>query len=220
MHPENGPKHYNGCNQKELDEAIENASKFHHNQGLLNDAIYESDDTIPKTQMGTILLFPEITEEDKERMEGFITKVFGEMEARLAKEYDEPSDPTMFWEYGCDGMHFDGKTVNPNTREHFGRNSPSIYVAGCKDSTSDYLIESAIDRMFDESAILDRKIKKESEKINFKRFRSFLVYNIGSKRFYQLGMHGHHVYRKPPKEASDFDAKVYDLFLPSQRNAF
>lgn len=232
MHPEIGPKQCGEYTDEELEKAKANTEKFHYNQGLFSDAVYESDDTIPKKQIGTIVVFPEISEESKDAVEEFISKVFGDTEAMLGKEYDEPSDPTMFWEYGCDGMHFSGTAVNPITGDKFGPNSPTIYIAGCKDGTADYLIETAIDNMYRLDSPYQKKrkhkngenndsvVEKPKSKVGFKRFKSFLIYNVGSGRFYQFGTHENHLYHRAEKSKSKFDAKVYEMFLPSQRNAF
>ena len=170
-------------------------SKFRINEELFETALYESDGALKKEQKGTIIVFPEIPQSDIYLMEEFIKEVFGKVEAQLGREYNEAGDPTIFWETGVNGRHFCGNALNHLTKETFGPNSPTIYIAGCSDTTADYLVEVAIDAMYNASSKHDRKVdKKGGEKIYFNRYKTFLVYHVGSSRFYQFGSHENQLY--------------------------
>lgn len=212
VHPEHSPCGISDYSKKDLKIAEENTEKFHINEELLDTAIYESDDTIDPRQKGTILLFPEIPPSDMYIMDEFIKKVFSKAEAELGETYNEPSDPTIFWETGMEGRHFSGMTINKKTRETFGRYSPSIYIAGCTDNTAQYLIETAVDMMYNESRKHDRKVSKRGEgvAVAFERFKSFLVYHVGSHRFYQLSSHDSNVWYRPDRSVGKRDFIIYD----------
>lgn len=196
---------------KQLEEAEENTAKFHINPELLDTAIYESDDRIPRTQVGTILLFPEIDVSDIALMESFIKDCFSKAESELSKTYDEPTDPTMFWESGSNGKHFTGRGLNHSTFETFGINSPSIYIAGCKDMTAEYLIENAIDLMYVESRKHDKKASSEEERIGFDRYKSFLIHHVGSRKFYEFATHDGDVYHKNINNIGKIEPTVYEV---------
>ena len=202
IHPENAPRMVGEFTKEDLEIAEKNTELMKYNKDLFDTAVYESDNTIDDRQIGTIILFPEISPNEILIMEEFIKKVFSEVESELGKEYNEASDPTIFWETGMNGKHFCGKTLNYKTKETFGVNSPSIYIAGCKDSTADYLIENAIDKMYLESSKHDRKVGVDGIKIGFDRYKTFLVYSIGSKRFYEFGSHENQLYHKAQRVKS------------------
>ena len=198
-HPENSPRTVGEFTKKDLEIAEKNTELIKYNKELFETAVYESDNTIEEAQIGTIILFPEIPSNELLVMEDFIKNVFADVESELGEEYNEASDPTIFWETGINGKHFGGKTLNYKTKETFGINSPSIYIAGCKDSTADYLIEVAVDKMYLESAKHDRKAKGTDIRIGFDRYKTFLVYSVGSKRFYEFGTHENQLYHKPQR---------------------
>lgn len=218
-HPVNMPRPVGDFTEEDLKVAIENTDRFKYNKELFETAVYESDDRIPESQIGTIILFPEIEPHDMMVMNDFIKKVFSKVEAELGEEYDDETDPTMFWEMGCNGQHFSGTTRNYKTKETFGINSPSIYIAGCKDSTADYLIEIAIDKMYLESSKHDKKSKNANCKIGFDRFKTFLVFSVGSKRFYEFGTHENQLYHRQRKSVATCGNQgipVYELpVIPS-----
>ena len=217
VHPENRPRGVSEFTSKDLEEAKKNTDKFHINRELFETALYESDGAMNEKQLGTIILFPEVPKSDICLMEAFIKDVFAKAESELGDEYNEADDPTIFWETGSGGKHFDGKAVNYKTKETFGINSPSIYIAGCKDTTADYLIETSIDMMYNESKKYDRKsIKNGGDTIRFGRFRTFLVYNVGSRRFYEFGSHENDLYQKINRTVNKPDCIVYEAFIPTK----
>ena len=213
IHPEISPRAVGEFAKDELEAAEKNTELIKYNKELFETAVYESDGAIDKTQIGTIILFPEIPSDELMVMEDFIKNVFSDVEAELGKEYNEASDPTIFWETGINGKHFGGKTSNHVTGETFGVNSPSIYIAGCKDSTADYLVEESIDKMYLESAKHDRKVKGDGVKIGFDRYKTFLIYSVGSKRFYEFGTREEQLYHKNRKVSYGIRSAptVYDL---------
>lgn len=213
VHPTNMPRPVGEFTENDLKTAIENTKHFKYNKELFDTAVYESDDRIPESQIGTIILFPEISEIEVPIMEDFIKNVFSKAESELGEEYNDETDPTIFWESGSNGKHFDGKTLNYKTKETFGKNSPSIYIAGCKDTTADYLIENAIDKMYLESSKHDKKPKNADCKIRFGRYKTILVYHVGSMRFYEFGTHENLLYHKfrQPRYGNARDAIVYEL---------
>lgn len=217
MHPENSPRGVSEFKKDDLKIAQENTNKFHINKELFDAALYESDGTMDKTQYGTIILFPEVPQSDIYLMEAFIKDVFSKVEAELGNEYNEPDDPTIFWETGVDGKHFSGKTLNYKTKETFGKNSPTIYIAGCKDTTADYLVETSIDAMYNESKKYDRRSAKNGgEVVNFDRYKTFLVYHVGSKRFYEFGSHENNLYHRKNRTVNKPDYKIHEAFISNK----
>lgn len=217
VHPENSPRGVSEFTKEDLKIAQENTKKFHINKELFETALYESDGTMDKNQYGTIILFPEVPPSDTYLMEAFIKDIFSKVEAELGNGYNEANDPTIFWETGIDGKHFSGKALNYRTKETFGVNSPSIYIAGCKDTTADYLVETAIDTMYNEAKKYDRRSAKNGgETINFERYKTFLVYHVGSKRFYEFGSHENNLYHKPDRTVNKPDCTVYEAFIPNK----
>ena len=217
LHPTNIPRGVSEFTKEDLELAKKNTEKFHINEELFETAVYESDGKIKRDQLGTIILFPEVPDSDICLMEEFIKETFAKAESELGEEYNESDDPTIFWESGSNGKHFSGNGINYKTRETFGIKSPSLYIAGCKDDTANYLVETAIDKMYIDSEKYDRKaLKNGKETVNFGRFKSFLIYQIGSKRFYEFATHDSNVWHKPDRTCiGKRDFVAYDVFLPS-----
>ena len=216
LHPEYSPRGVSEFSKGDLKVAQENTEKFHINKELFETALYESDGTMDKKQYGTIILFPEIESHELCLMEGFIKDMFAKVESELGAQYNEADDPTIFWETGSNGKHFSGHGRNYMTKETFGINSPSIYIAGCKDTTADYLVETAIDTMYGESARHDRKTAKNGgDMINFGRYETFLVYHVGSRQFYEFGSRENLLYHKVDRTVNKPDYRIYESFAPS-----
>lgn len=212
LHPTESPCRTSECSKRYIEEACANMEKFHINEELLDTAVYESDGELGKDRIGTIILFPEVPKSDGLLMEGFIKDVFGRAEAQLGEEYNDAGDPTMFWETGIDGRHFDGTAVNKSTGETFGKDSPTIYIAGCTPMTAEYLAEMGIDAMYTESAKHDKKAAKSGgDKIEFGRYKSFLIYHVGNGRFYQFGTHESRLWHSEDRSKGRPDYRIYSL---------
>lgn len=193
IHPTLSPRGVGEYGEKELKVAEENTAKVKYGKELFDTAVYECEGRIPCGQKGALLVFPEADTDRTSILLPFIEKMFSETEAELRKEYEEQDDPTMFWEIGTGGRHFGARHVNGRTGEVFGPSSPTIYMAGCKDSTADYLVECAIDAMCGEAPKWERR---SGGKPWFTAYRTFLVYGFGGKRFYEFGSHENLLYRK------------------------
>lgn len=200
---------------QELDEAISNTSKIKYSESLMEKVL--SNTKISNSQKGNILIFPEVDELKRKIVKSFIKKTFNTTINKLKTEYSDDDDVVDIWEISDGGEHFAAEFVNDKTKERFTPNSISIYFAGCKDYTADYIIEEGIHNCFNSSYKHDKKSNDE-DKINFDANKSFLIYNIKNKRFYQLGVHNSKIYHKPTTEYSGYYSHTYSVDLPEAIN--
>ena len=213
IHPSKSPRKMSEWSVDELAEAQQNTKTLTLDANLLKKAKTSPKHSIPKGQDGSVIIFPEVTDDRVKIMKSFIGETFGKTVRELKGEYAERTDPIDFCETSDDGRNFGGETVNELTGEKFSRKSVAFYIAGCKDLTADWLFEEAIDRCYSESSKADRRFKREKKdiRIGFEDFRTFLVYSGGQRRFYQMGSHENELYSKTRVERKNFNAAVYDV---------